>query len=584
MTSTTPGTTPHRPRISSSIGPEPKRALTLATLFMAGFCLLGAYLAWQLVASDVVAAATIGHGTLWTSYLFVAQDGMVAAAFAVLLLACWPLARSRALDRLAALTTARYTLPAIILIGFVASFIARVVAHHSFNLSLDEFLPEFQAEIFRSGRLLMPLSADAFEAHRVFQPFFTYADSTHQLWMSHYRPVHAALIAAFDSIATADLLNPVMAVVALWAIADIARRVFPTLPEAPVLAAALLLATPQFVITNGSGFAFASHLAFNMLWLALFVRGGMRHHIGAAVIGFFAVGLHQVHVHPLFVAPFLAALLLGAYGPRIAVLPYILSYGLALPTWMMWPEIAVFLQTGDVAALPGSIFEIEYVSNYLNYAKNAAQTETGRVPMMTLVNILRFSLWLCPAVLVLMGVALAFRRGMGRTPALCAVSFLLTVFACYILMPNQMHTWGARYYHPVLGAAIIFALAGYAAIKDSGSGPILLRYVTVLSAVSLLVFLPLRGMQVAEKVGPRAAVQARLAAIDADVVVIPTRGLYAGYDFVRNAPDLSNRPLLVFDFELDRRAILQGLDIKYLTRPELFGLGLPLGTFLEPGS
>ena len=125
--------------------------------------------------------------------------------------------------------------------------------------------------------------------------------------------------------------------------ADIARRVFPDAPGAPALAAILLVVSPQFLATAGSGFSFAAHLAFNLLWLALFLRGTLGGHIAAAAVGFFAVGLHQVHVHPLFVFPFLAAMLLGRFGGFWKLVPYAVSYGLALPIWMMWPEISVWL-------------------------------------------------------------------------------------------------------------------------------------------------------------------------------------------------------------------------------------------------
>src|SRR5258708_35118174 len=117
-------------------------------------------------------------------------------------------------------------------------------------------------------------------------------------------------------------LTPAFAALSIWAIADSSKRIFPDLPEAPTLAALLLLLSPQFLLTAASGFAFSAHLALNLIWLSLFLRGSLRDHILASVVGFLAIGLHQVVFHPLFAAPFLGALLLGRVGPRTALIPY----------------------------------------------------------------------------------------------------------------------------------------------------------------------------------------------------------------------------------------------------------------------
>src|SRR5262249_40387665 len=160
---------------------------------------------------------------------------------------------------------------------------------------------------------------------------------------------------------------PALAALAVWAISDIAKRLFPDVAEAPLLAALLLLVSPQFLMTAASGFAFTAHLALNLLWLSLFLRGSLRAHCLSALAGFFAIGLHQVHFHVLFAAPFLLALLAGRFGSRAAIVPYMISYSLALALWMAWPEIAVWLQTGDSSVLPRSLAEVDYLKNYLNF-------------------------------------------------------------------------------------------------------------------------------------------------------------------------------------------------------------------------
>lgn len=561
---------------------EVKARVVALLVFSAVTFGLIAFFAYSLESSGFVSDKSEAVEIFVSLNLFVAQDGAVASVTALLLVAGCLLfhrdtapARGRSLDEMA-MKPAIWLLPVI---AFGAAMALRVSVHHGFDLSLDEFMPAFQADIFRSGRLLAALPPDAFELRKMFQPFFIYADEMHGLWASHYRPFHAALLTVF----TPTLLNPLTAALSVWAIMDIARRLFPARSEIPLLAGLLLLVSPQFLLTASSGFSFSAHLGLNLLWLALFLRGSISAHIGAALIGFVAIGLHQVHVHPLFAAPFLAALLLGLYGSRWMTVPYIVSYAIALPLWMAWPEVAVFLQTGDTSVLPRTVFEIDYVRNYLEFRETGALVTVTNTPMLGLINVSRFLLWVSPILLPLSLIALLSVRTLDRTVVLAGLSFLLTVVASHILMPNQMQSWGSRYYHPVLGCYVLFALGGYVAMRDAGLGQSLRTLIVGSVVASLIVFLPWRALQVDAKVGPRAEVQAAIEAIDADVVVIPTRQIWFGFDYVRNRPDLSNRPLIITDQDVEALKFFEGMNVIRLTPDDFPRLGLPTGTYIEPG-
>ena len=553
--------------------------LKISVILSVFVCLLGFWFASELQNANLVEPSANDRETISSLYLFVAQDKFVALLTAGFLL----LAYYIRLPIASTLTNWNQNhLRWLLVATFLLAVVSRVVLHHSFGLSLDEFMPTFQAKIFQSGQLLAPISADALVVNENLQPFFTYVNQEHGLWSSYYRPVHAALIAVFSTVLNADLLNPFLAVLSVWAIADVARWVFPEHPEAPLLAAVLLVVSPQFLATAGTGFSFTAHLAFNLIWLAMFLRGSMGGHITAALVGFFAVGLHQVHVHPLFVAPFLAALLFGRFGPRKSLVPYFISYGLALPIWMAWPEISIWLQTGDASILPTSVMEIDYIKDYFQYTDNVAKFENNLDTFFLATNLFRFWFWISPALLILMFLALRNIKTIGLVPILAGLGFVLMVFVTQVLMPNQMHGWGARYYHPVLGNFVLFALGGYFAVIRTGGGEQIKQVVATLVVVSAVVLLPIRAFQIEAKMAPRAAVQQALTELGADVVFINPDQIWFAADFVRNDPDLTNRPIISINQNQDSYESFGTIQLT-IGKPELSELGLPFGTLYEPG-
>jgi hypothetical protein len=510
--------------------------------------------------------------------LFIAQDRIFSPIFAGLLFILFFLKDMRPIVSDGAVSwITRWSVPLTCLMAFLLSWAAATFIHHSFDMSLDEFMSSFQARIFLQGKLLADLPPEDFANSQFLQPFFVYRDATHHLWASHYRPVFAAFRALFGFFGAGGLLNPALAALAVWAIIDIAKRLFPDVAEAPLLAALLLLVSPQFLMTAASGFAFTAHLALNLAWLSLFLRGSLRAHWLAAAIGCLAIGLHQVHFHLLFAAPFLLALLAGCFGRRAAILPYIISYSVALPLWVTWPEIAVWLQTGDSSVLPRSVADVDYLRNYLTQWSPSAEDLLKDNLTSTVTNIYRYVLWLSPVVLPLSIIAVIKHRSIGLVPLLCGLSLLLSVVATHVLMPNQVHAWGTRYYHPVLGCTLLLAVAGYCALKRSTQDQALHRGIWVIAIASAVVLLPWRAAQVEAKVGPRAAVQSAIEAIDADYVLIEPK-LWFAADYIRNDPFLRNRPRIAV-----ARTSLPPGKVVVVGQPELTKMGLPTGTMLEPG-
>lgn len=567
------------------------------TLFPA---LAGIAFAQLLVASGLVSPLDFTFETITSLRLFAAQDRWGGLAFAAVVLGAVGLAGKARLGAWPDINpaTARRLVAALALAGGALAWLSARLVFEGYGLSLDEYLPQFQAEILRHGRLLAPLPPDMLAHHGGLQPFFAYTDEARGLWGSHYRPGHAILLALMPSLGGVNLLNPVLTALSVWAMAAIAGRLWPARPEVPVLAAALLLVSPQVLVTAGAGFSYPAHLAFNLIWLALFLKGTsenrMGPHLAAAALGAFAIGLHQVHVHPLFAAPFLMLLVLGATGRRVQLVPYVVLYLLALPVWVLWPELAVWASTGDASALPRRLIEVEYLADFLTYTEGVERREAPLRPLFLIANLLRYLLWLSPAVTLLAVIALLAPRRIGPVVWAAVASTLLTIVANHVLMANQMLTWGARYYHPIIGNLIVLALAGYVRLREAQDDPAARRLSAaagLMVLASALVLVPQRMVQVHAKVAPRAAVQRAIAAIDADVVVIRGLPMSFPYDLVRNSPFLTNRPLIIAlppntpdPVSEALPARLQGARVHVLSMPEITAAGLPRGTLYEPGA
>jgi hypothetical protein len=475
-------------------------------------------------------------------------------------------------------------IPAMTLGTFAAAAAVRFFVFHNYDLTLDEFMPRFQAQIFLHGLLLAPLSDLGLRLHGELQPFFTYVDAHHALWGSHYRPVHAALLALAGLFGMADLLNPLMAAISVLAMAAIARRLWPEQAAAAIVAPLLLILSPQFLMTSGTGFAFPSHLAFNLVWLVLLLNGNLRSHIAATAIGMLAIGLHQVQFHVLFAAPFLLALLAGKFGPRSHAVPYVIGYTVALPIWVLWPELAVYIQTGDTSVLPHSILGIDYIHDYFVNRATHVPTEAGIDRTVGWVTLCRFWLWLSPAALPLIPLAILYWRKLGLVLRLAAMSFVLNLVVNQILMPNQMQSWGARYSHPVLGNLILFATGGlFAFTREHGWRPI--RSGLAMLCLASVGFLGLRGIQIEAKVAPRAAVQRAISRLDAKLVIIDAPKMWFAPDLVRNDPFLRNRPLIAYRDRVGALRDLASVGGRHvvLSRARLTAMGLPERTLYEPG-
>jgi len=201
-----------------------------------------------------------------------------------------------------------------------------------YPLSMDEFMATFDAAIFRHGELMATIPAQWRVYVDALQPLFVQHLGGGAFWVSGYLPVSAALRALGGLAGGASLVNPILTAISVVAVFGVGRRMWPQRPGL-ALAAALLLATSSQVLVGGMGaYAMPAHLAFNLVWLWLFLRGGWLGHAGALAVGFLACGLHQLPFHPLFVAPFVAQLWLERRWRAAAL--YTVAYAAICLFWV----------------------------------------------------------------------------------------------------------------------------------------------------------------------------------------------------------------------------------------------------------
>jgi hypothetical protein len=468
------------------------------------------------LAIGFVYAAKVRDGP--SAIFFWDEDAPVLALCVALTaaLGAWPLTAPAArLERLA-----RPALwPAIMALAcFVVGVLGARLIFSGYVLAQDEFLANFDAQVFAGGRLYAHVPPAWADYAGALQPIYM-LPLPHTLWASGYLPVNAAMRGLASLVGAESLLNPALSAFSIIAVWGVARRLWPERPGTALVAAALLGTSPQLIITSMTAYAMPAHLAFNLAWLWLFLRGGRLGHAGALVVGFLAAGLHQLFFHPLFAAPFVLQLWLDRRW-RLAAL-YTGAYALIGLFWLAWWPVTVRLAGVASVAGPGGQVGVWWI---WRIASSLSLRIDNFVQMGE--ALVRFVSWQNPlaAPLAAAGAVAALR--LGGTLRSLALGLIATV-AVMLLLPSPTHGWGYRYLHGLLGSVALLAAGSWTGLADrltAGQRSAAGAGLAVACAVSLLVFTPLRAWQAWAYVRPYAAADRAIARSNADVVVIDHLG------------------------------------------------------------
>lgn len=413
-----------------------------------------------------------------------------------------------------------------------------------YPLTRDELMAGFDAAVFTAGRLAEPVAREWRAFVPALVPDFRLPVAGDAALVSAYMPGNAAMRAAFGFLGAPQLLNPLLAALGFIAMWDAARRVFPDFAPAVWVVLAGYLLSAQVLANAMTAYAMTGHLAFNAIWLALFLRDRAWSHALAMLVGVWAMGLHQVVFHPLFVGPIILTLLARRRWALFAI--YAAVYAAALVGWMLYPGLVMASAGVAPAAGAGS----GGIGNFL--AERVIPLVTSLNPYtlpLMIYNLLRFFVWM-PAFclpLLLWSVRPA-RRGDVLAIALLG-SLAVTTAAVVILLAYQGHGWGYRYWHALIPGVLL--LTGYG-LREwwREDRRLAANAVTWLGAVTLLV-LPFLFVTTHRFIAPYDALTRLIEGQNADFVILETDPPGSAVDQVRNRADLTNRPLIFGSHALD---------------------------------
>ena len=429
----------------------------------------------------------------------------------------------------------------IVVCVIVVGVVGAQIVFGGFHLSRDEFLAEFDAIIFRSGKTIAPIELDWQHFASALAPRFMLPNAEEVGFASSYLPVNAGLRAIIGLIADSNLTSPFLVACAVLATFGIARRLWPTRPDAAFISVLLVATSSQVLITSMTSYAMTAHLALNMIWLWFFLRDDKIGHAAAIATGFLASGLHQLIFHPLFAAPFVVRLWLS--GRRSLALVYITGYAAICLFWIGYWEIilawqGVSPQVSDDAGASSFLVRTLVLLDNFRWAGADLMVK----------NVLRFVAWQSPALLPLAFLAYAaVRRGSGIARELIA-GLLLTLVAMFILLPYQGNGWGYRYLHGLIGSLALLGGYGWIALSKRATRDQIGASWTMLAvstAFAWFVLLPAHAKQAHDFALPYVKASKAIEQASTDVVIIDKSRLLFVEDLVRNDPFLRNRPIVL---------------------------------------
>jgi hypothetical protein len=467
-------------------------------------------------------------------------------------------------------------MPAMIVVAmFLLCAAGTWLVFGNYAFSRDELMADFDAGILHTGHLMLQVAPAWTSYSDALVPLFRHEVPGNVAWASNYLPGNAFLRTLADLTIGKAFASPMLAVAAALTLFRIARRLWPQQPAAPMLALVLLATSPQVLVTAMTPYAMTAHLALNLLWLWCYLRDDRRGVVAALLVGFLATGLHQLVFHPLFVLPFIVELAMARRWAR--VMAYGAGYAAIGVFWASYWPIAFALsgiasETGSTAS--SGVAGVMHVATVL-----VGQFDLSNI-LLVLINLLRLVAW--QHILIVPLAALAWplvRRGEGIARPL-AVGTLLTLAAIFVLMPDQGNGWGYRYLHGLLGSLCLLAVYGWQNIAKTMDVACLRAAMAAATLFTVLVMLPLDIVFAHRLVRPYRTAYMMIRQSGTPIVLVDPAKSLTGQDLVRNAPDLSNRPLIMDIHNLDTaqlHSVCARYPVALFRRREAALAGIPEG-------
>ncbi len=476
-----------------------------------------------------------GHWIAVPEFVFLRQDMPVLAAYAVVLAAMIPIPGRRGGALMPGWTPPGRVIALACLAIVLLGRIGRSLVFHDHSVSRDEVMVELAGAYLADGRIGWPVPDQWLLYARAMMPEFYSPYGADHVWTSIYLPVHAAIRALFQIAGDADLAAPVTLGVGLWALWDVAGRLFPGRADARAVTMVMALTSVQLLATAMTPYAMTSHFTFNTVWLALVLRGGAAANMLAGMVLILAAGLHQWHFPILFAGPLIVWLLwrrqwVGGLLQATALAVAIILWARVWPLWLSM-ELGPPAPT-SAGGTPGIRTKLFSLVERLDRWQ-------------PLLNIGRLVAWnnllLLPLGALAIGCLPRNWRGWLREPPI-VVPLLAIVLIGFAVALYQGYGWGFRYMHGSIGALCLLAGFGWTRLSPEGRRPLTLVWTaSALSlAAGLFLLLTTEGY-----VRGYARTMAAIRASNADVVLLDLRGGYWMNDLARFDEGRPGRPAVM---------------------------------------
>lgn len=432
-----------------------------------------------------------------------------------------------------------------------------LLTYRAWPLTMDEYAPWFQAHLFANGELVghypLPVLAHLFDG-AYHQNFFNINWQSGDV-ISAYWPGLAFLMMPFAWLGVPWLCNPMITGLTLIALQKLAARLgFTQVQQGWVLL--FSLASPAFTINGMAFYSMPAHLLFNTLFVYFVLSERPRDLFLAGLAGGLALTLHNPFPHAVFSLPWLAWValrqdrkLLRLSWLAAGYLPFAVLLGAGW-IWVMKSVAKPVVQA--VAPETGPLVEAS-----LNQPELLAQIFAAMVSFLDVFHwpdwlilshrlggFIKLWLWAVPVLLPLAMVG--FSRTRSEPLKVLGYSAITSFAAYFLIVYDQGHGWGYRYFHPAWMALPILGVAAMQSLDDKEFASTRLM---VLALFSLLVMTPLRVYQVDDFLDrhftqlPVAAQP--LSANECEIVFHGGRGFF-GIDMVENKPALDACKLVLY--------------------------------------
>jgi hypothetical protein len=443
----------------------------------------------------------------------------------------------------------------ITLVTFFCLSLGAVLVYHAHPLSMDEYMPYFQAQIFSQGKLWGKYPPEL--VPWLLQPkfFSVYSVETGRV-VSDYWPGFALLLTPFMRLGVPWLLNPLIGAATLLLLCYYTGKVLPD-NQATAWVLLLTIASTAFSVNSISFYSMNGHLFLNLLYASLFLNRSPLRLFLAGFVGSIALVPNNPVPHMLFSLPWI--IWLAIEKGRIKNLGLLFSGYLpvSLLLGFGWVWLKMSIAKGGALVIAGAANSVQpkmqshpmVSSNIISNLFQKAVSRTRSVfempdfsfLLMRLIGLLKLFAWAVPGLPILAVLGTRYLKG-NRHLQLWMWSAICT-FVGYMFVPvSQGHGWGFRYFHSAWIALPLLATAFLTSetIKNSSWK----QFIGATALLSLVLCTGLRFYQVHQFVGQHLSQLPVLEEGKRYVCILNTKNGFYVEDLIQNDPFLGD-PVII---------------------------------------